>query len=79
MKTIRLSLVETYQVHLRKQSYSGFQKDLKPWTILRHHCKLDADLILPNNYFETIVLFEQNPTTGMAGGFAYIEKNGIGF
>lgn len=39
--------------------------------------KLDADLILPNNYFETIVKhFEENPTTGMAGGFAYIEKNG---
>ena len=39
--------------------------------------KLDADLILPDNYFETIVQhFEQNPTTGMAGGFAYIEKNG---
>lgn len=38
--------------------------------------KLDADLILPNNYFETIVKhFEENPTTGMAGGFAYIEKN----
>jgi cellulose synthase/poly-beta-1,6-N-acetylglucosamine synthase-like glycosyltransferase len=37
--------------------------------------KLDADLILPNNYFETIVKhFEENPTTGMAGGFAYIEK-----
>jgi glycosyltransferase involved in cell wall biosynthesis len=39
--------------------------------------KLDADLILPNNYFETIVRhFKENPTTGMAGGFAYIEKNG---
>ena len=39
--------------------------------------KLDADLILPNNYFETIVKhFEANPTTGMVGGFAYIEKNG---
>jgi len=39
--------------------------------------KLDADLILPSNYFETIVKhFEENPTTGMAGGFAYIEKNG---
>jgi glycosyltransferase involved in cell wall biosynthesis len=39
--------------------------------------KLDADLILPKNYFETIVKhFEENPTTGMAGGFAYIEKNG---
>jgi glycosyltransferase involved in cell wall biosynthesis len=39
--------------------------------------KLDADLILPATYFETIVRhFEENPTTGMAGGFAYIEKNG---
>jgi cellulose synthase/poly-beta-1,6-N-acetylglucosamine synthase-like glycosyltransferase len=42
--------------------------------------KLDADLILPNNYFETIVKhFEENPTTGMAGGFAYIEKTVNGF
>jgi glycosyltransferase involved in cell wall biosynthesis len=39
--------------------------------------KLDADLILPATYFETIVRhFEDSPTTGMAGGFAYIEKNG---
>jgi glycosyltransferase involved in cell wall biosynthesis len=39
--------------------------------------KLDADLILPNNYFETIIQhFEKDPKIGMAGGFAYIEKNG---
>lgn len=39
--------------------------------------KLDGDLILPNNYFETITShFEADPKTGMAGGFAYIEKNG---
>ncbi|MFV8370502.1 glycosyltransferase [Flavobacterium sp. LB2R40] len=39
--------------------------------------KLDADLILPHNYFETILsLFERDPMIGMAGGFAYIEKNG---
>ncbi|MDI6050478.1 glycosyltransferase family A protein [Flavobacterium sp. XS2P24] len=39
--------------------------------------KLDADLILPNNYFETILnVFEKDVTIGMAGGFAYIEKNG---
>lgn len=39
--------------------------------------KLDADLILPNNYFETIIRhFEKDPKIGMAGGFAYIEKNG---
>lgn len=39
--------------------------------------KLDADLILPSNYFETIInAFESDPKIGMAGGFAYIEKNG---
>ena len=39
--------------------------------------KLDADLILPNNYFETILnIFEKDATIGMAGGFAHIEKNG---
>ena len=39
--------------------------------------KLDADLILPNNYFETILnIFKKDSTIGMAGGFAYIEKNG---
>ncbi|RZJ34988.1 MAG: glycosyltransferase family 2 protein [Flavobacterium sp.] len=39
--------------------------------------KLDADLILPENYFETILTaFKSDPKIGMAGGFAYIEKNG---
>jgi glycosyltransferase involved in cell wall biosynthesis len=39
--------------------------------------KLDADLILPDNYFETIIRhFESDPKIGMAGGFAYIEKSG---
>lgn len=39
--------------------------------------KLDADLILPNNYFETIIKhFESDATIGMVGGFAYIQKNG---
>lgn len=39
--------------------------------------KLDADLILPNNYFETIIsIFKKDATIGMAGGFACIEKNG---
>ena len=39
--------------------------------------KLDADLILPPDYFESILeVFKNNPNAGMAGGFAYIEKNG---
>jgi glycosyltransferase involved in cell wall biosynthesis len=39
--------------------------------------KLDADLILPPDYFETVLdVFKNDPKAGMAGGFAYIEKNG---
>jgi glycosyltransferase involved in cell wall biosynthesis len=39
--------------------------------------KLDADLIFPSNYFETIIKhFESDSKIGMAGGFCYIEKNG---
>lgn len=39
--------------------------------------KADADLIFPANYFETIVShFQSDQSIGMAGGFAYIEKNG---
>lgn len=39
--------------------------------------KADADLIFPPNYFETIIAhFQSDDKTGMAGGFAYIEKNG---
>ncbi|WP_317124738.1 glycosyltransferase [Faecalibacter macacae] len=39
--------------------------------------KLDADLDIPTNYFETILKhFNANPKYGMVGGFAYIEKNG---
>ena len=39
--------------------------------------KLDADLNLPPDYFEKILkAFEADPKIGMAGGFAYIERNG---
>lgn len=39
--------------------------------------KLDADLILPPDYFERIIAaFEKDEKVGMAGGFAYIERNG---
>lgn len=39
--------------------------------------KIDADLIFPSNYFETIIRhFESDNRIGMAGGFCYIEKNG---
>jgi glycosyltransferase involved in cell wall biosynthesis len=38
--------------------------------------KLDGDLILPNNYFETIINhFKSDDKIGMVGGFAYIKQN----
>ncbi|HSJ11439.1 MAG TPA: glycosyltransferase family 2 protein [Gillisia sp.] len=41
-------------------------------------CKFDADLIFPPNYIETIFEhFQEDPKTGMAGGFCTIERNGI--
>jgi glycosyltransferase involved in cell wall biosynthesis len=37
--------------------------------------KLDADIILPANYFETLIShFNSNKSIGMVGGFAYVEK-----
>lgn len=39
--------------------------------------KVDADLIFPTHYFETIIKhFQSDDRIGMVGGFAYIEKNG---
>ena len=39
--------------------------------------KIDADLIFPSNYFETVIKhFQSDTSIGMAGGFCYIEKNG---
>src|SRR5690606_5272112 len=38
--------------------------------------KLDADIILPNTYFERIAYaFKGNPKTGIAGGFAYEKED----
>jgi len=38
--------------------------------------KVDADLIFPNNYFETIINhFQTDEQIGMVGGFCYIKKN----
>ena len=55
--------------------YKGFETLDDDYDII---VKLDADLILPNNYFERISeIFEKDSKVGMAGGFAYIEKNGV--
>ncbi len=56
----------------------AFQKGLG--TLDDHYdfiVKVDADLIFPTNYFETIIQhFQSDSKIGMVGGFAYLEKNG---
>lgn len=54
--------------------YKGFETLDDDFEII---VKLDADIILPKNYFKTICgHFQNNPKIGIAGGLAYIEKNG---
>lgn len=54
--------------------YAGFKTLDNDFDLI---IKLDADLILPTNYFETIIeTFKKDDRIGMVGGFAYIEKNG---
>lgn len=53
--------------------YKGYKTIDESYDII---CKLDADLVFPSNYFETIInIFKKHPTCGMAGGFCYIERN----
>jgi len=54
--------------------YKGFETLDDNYDII---CKFDADIILPENYLESIVtLFQSNKKIGVAGGLAYIERNG---
>lgn len=54
--------------------YAGYEQLDEDYDII---VKLDADLILPTDYFEVVInAFKEDDKTGMAGGFAYIEKNG---
>lgn len=40
-------------------------------------CKFDADIILPENYLETVAdTFVKNPEYGLVGGLLYVEKGG---
>ena len=57
-----------------KAFYLGFNTIEEPYDYV---VKLDADLELPGNYFETISkMFTNNPKLGIAGGTIVIEKNG---
>lgn len=53
--------------------YKGFETINPEWDFI---VKLDADVILPNDYFETVAEeFQRNPKAGIVGGIALIEKN----
>ncbi len=55
--------------------YKGYESLDENYDVI---CKFDADIILPNDYLENIImLFESDDTIGIAGGLAYIEKDGI--
>ena len=57
-----------------KAFYKGFETLDDQYDII---VKLDADIVLPLNYFETIINhFQSDARIGMAGGFAYIEQEG---
>ena len=57
------------------KAFSFGLKNLKqPFEVI---VKLDADLILPNNYFEELLPIFENPKIGIAGGFCY-EQNANG-
>lgn len=52
--------------------YKGFEALQKDWDLIS---KLDADLILPTDYFEKVIqCFQNHPGTGMAGGQINIKE-----
>ena len=54
--------------------YKGFERLEKDWDVI---VKLDADVILPSDYFEKIIqTFQFDKKIGIAGGLAMIEENG---
>lgn len=55
--------------------YKGYQELDKSYDFI---VKLDADIVLPLNYFEKVAaLFNKHPKTGIVGGMAY-EQNSTG-
>lgn len=50
------------------------QQDIDAFAII---CKFDADIILSQNYLESIAYaFKENPEYGLVGGLLYVEKEG---
>lgn len=76
---IKLLKIQSSAVHLPgskviRAFQAGFETLDNNFDII---LKLDADIILPNNYLERIAeTFAADQKVGMAGGFAYIEKDG---
>lgn len=54
--------------------YKGYETIKEDFDVI---VKLDADIILPVNYFKAILkIFEDHPKVGIAGGVNLVEKNG---
>ena len=76
-----ISLVNKQSDAIHMPGSKVIQAFLKGYEFVDAHydviVKLDADLILPPDYFESVLTeFKKDPKVGMVGGFAYIEKNG---
>lgn len=73
-------------VDLQKSSHqpgskvvNAFKNGLKTQNINEFDiiCKFDADIILPENYLETVQnAFKNNPEYGLVGGLLYVEREG---
>ncbi len=72
--TIRSSAIHIPGSKVINAFYKGLDSLDDEYDII---CKFDADIILPPNYLENIAaLFNSNSKIGVAGGLAYIEKDG---
>ncbi|GEM55583.1 glycosyl transferase family 2 [Flavobacterium branchiophilum NBRC 15030 = ATCC 35035] len=75
---ISLTTTQSQAIHLPgSKVIRAFEKGLATLdNVYDFIVKLDADLILPPHYFESLIAhFQQDKFVGMVGGFAYIEKN----
>jgi len=55
--------------------YKGFSNLSSDWDVIS---KLDADIILPDNYFEEVLsAFKNDPKAGIVGGILVVNQNGI--
>ena len=70
-------MIQIISIYQEKKVINAFNQGLKSldsnYDII---CKFDADIILPKNYLEKIILeYNKDPSVGMASGILYVKKN----